>query len=40
VLITTDDRAKFSLAIRVLDEVRLADIKKVSVETRVRTTGR
>jgi len=40
VLITTDDRAKFSLAIRVLDEVRLAGIDKVSVETRVRTTGR
>lgn len=40
VLITTDDRAKFSLAIRVLDEVRLADINKVSVETRVRSTGR
>jgi biopolymer transport protein ExbD len=40
VLVTTDDRAKFSIAIRVLDEVRLAKIQKVSVETRVRPTGR
>jgi len=40
VLVTTDDKAKFGVAIRVLDEVRLAKIKKVSVETRVRPTGR
>ncbi len=40
VLITTDDKAKFGVAIRVLDEVRKAKIKKVSVETRVRQTGR
>jgi biopolymer transport protein ExbD len=40
VLVTTDDRAKFDLAIRVLDEIRIAKIQKVSVETRVRNTGR
>ncbi|MCF7688979.1 MAG: biopolymer transporter ExbD [Cephaloticoccus sp.] len=40
VLITTDDKAKFGVAVRVLDEVRKANIKKVSVETRVRPTGR
>ena len=37
---TTDDRAKFGVAIRILDEIRKANIKKVSVETRVRPTGR
>lgn len=40
VLVTTDDKAKFGVAIRVLDEIRKADIKKVSIETRVRPTGR
>jgi len=40
VLMTTDDRAKFGAAIRILDEIRKANIKKVSVETRVRPTGR
>ena len=40
VLVTTDDKARFGVAIRVLDEIRKAEIKKVSVETRVRPTGR
>jgi biopolymer transport protein ExbD len=40
VLVTTDEKAKFGVAIKVLDEVRKADIKQVSIETRVRPTGR
>ena len=36
VLIAGDTRARFGDAIKVLDLVRLADIQKVSVETRVR----
>ncbi len=40
VLLTTDDKSKFGVAIRVLDEVRKAEITKVSIETRVRPTGR
>ncbi|MBK8857636.1 MAG: biopolymer transporter ExbD [Opitutaceae bacterium] len=40
VLITTDDKARFGIGVRVLDEVREAGIKQVSVETRVRSTGR
>jgi len=40
VLIAGDDRAKFGITVRALDEVRKADIKQVSVETRTRATGR
>ena len=40
VLVTTDDKSKFGVAVRVLDEVRKAKITKVSIETRVRPTGR
>ncbi len=40
VLIATDDKARFGVAVQVLDEVRKADIKQVSVETRVRSTGK
>jgi len=40
VLIATDDRAKFGVAVSILDEVRSIGIKQVSVETRVRSTGR
>jgi biopolymer transport protein ExbD len=40
VLIATDDKARFGVAISVLDEVRKAGIQQVSVETRVRSTGR
>ena len=40
VLIATDDKARFGTGVRVLDEVREAGINQVSVETRVRSTGR
>ena len=40
VLLTTDDKSRFGVAVRVLDEVRKANITKVSIETRVRPTGR
>lgn len=40
VLIAGDDKAKFGITVRVLDEVRRANIDQVSVETRVRPTGR
>jgi biopolymer transport protein ExbD len=40
VLITGDDKAKFGISVRALDEVRKAGITQVSVETRVRATGR
>lgn len=39
VMLTTDDKARYGVAIHVLDEVRLAGIQQVSVETRVRPTG-
>lgn len=40
VLIAGDDKAKFGSSVRALDEVRKAGIQQVSVETRVRPTGR
>ncbi len=40
VLIATDDRAKYGETILVLDEVRKAGIKQVSIETVYRPTGR
>jgi biopolymer transport protein ExbD len=40
VMITNDDKAKFGATVRVLDEVRKAGITQVSVETRIRPTGR
>ncbi len=40
VLITGDDHAKFGITVKALDEVRKAGIQQVSVETRIRTTGR
>ncbi len=40
VLIAGDDKAKFGITILALDEVRKAGIQQVSVETRVRGTGR
>jgi biopolymer transport protein ExbD len=40
VLIAGDDRAKFGITVRALDEVRKAGITQVSVETRTRATGR
>jgi biopolymer transport protein ExbD len=40
VLIASDDRAKYGATIQVLDEVRKAGIKQVSVETVWRATGK
>jgi biopolymer transport protein ExbD len=40
VLIAGDDKAKFGPVVIALDEVRKAGITQVSVETRVRPTGR
>lgn len=40
ILIAGDDRAKFGITVLALDEVRKAGIQQVSVETRVRGTGR
>jgi biopolymer transport protein ExbD len=40
VLLASDDRAKYGPAITVLDEVRKVGIKKVSIETVYRPTGR
>lgn len=40
VLIAGDDKAKFGPTVLALDEVRKAGITQVSVETRVRPTGR
>jgi|SRR5690348_2755964 biopolymer transport protein ExbD len=40
VLIAGDDKAKFGVTVMALDEVRKAGITQVSVETRVRPTGR
>ena len=40
VLIAGDDHAKYGITVQALDEVRKAGITQVSVETRVRPTGR
>jgi biopolymer transport protein ExbD len=40
VLIAGDDKAKYGASVRILDEVRKAGITQVSVETRVRPTGK
>jgi biopolymer transport protein ExbD len=40
VLVAGDDRAKWGVTVRVLDEVRKAHIEKVSMETRTRPTGK
>src|SRR5690606_14727781 len=40
VLVTGDDRARYGNVIRVLDEVRLAGIETVSIETAYRPSGR
>lgn len=40
ILIAGDDKARFGVMVMALDEIRKADIKQVSVETRVRPTGR
>ena len=40
ILITGDEKAKFGATVRVLDQVRKAGIQQVSVETRIRDTGK
>ncbi len=40
VMLTSDDRANYGDAIRLLDAVRAAGIQQVSMETRFRATGR
>jgi biopolymer transport protein ExbD len=40
VLIAGDDKSRFGMTVRILDEVRKSGIKEVSVETRVRPTGK
>lgn len=40
VLVTGDDRARYGNVIRVLDEVRLAGITTVTIETAYRASGR
>jgi biopolymer transport protein ExbD len=40
VLVTSDSRGRFGAAVTVLDEVRRAGIKQVSVETRSNATAR
>jgi biopolymer transport protein ExbD len=40
VLVAGDDRAKWGITVRVLDEVRKAHIEKLSMETRTRPTGK
>ncbi len=40
VLIASDDKCKFGLVARILDEVRKAQIDQVSIETRTRGTGK
>jgi len=40
ILLTGDEKARFGDTVAVLDEIRKADIKKFSVETRTRPTGK
>ena len=40
VLVTGDDRARYGNVVRVLDEVRLAGIQTVTIETAYRASGR
>ncbi len=40
VLVTADDRARYGNVVRVLDEVRLAGITTVTIETAYRGSGR
>ncbi|MGA2445138.1 MAG: biopolymer transporter ExbD [Opitutaceae bacterium] len=40
VLVAGDDRARWGVTVQVLDEVRKANIEKISMETRSRPTGR
>lgn len=40
VLIAGDDKGRLGLTVRILDEVRKAGITQVSIETRIRPTGK
>lgn len=40
VLIANDDKSRMGLVVKILDEVRKAGISQVSVETRLRPTGK
>jgi len=40
VLVAGDDRAKWGVTVRVIDEVRKANVEKLSMETRTRPTGK
>ena len=40
ILVAGDDRARWGVTVQVLDEVRKANIEKVSMETHSRPTGR
>ena len=40
VMVAGDDRAKWGVTVKVLDEVRKAHIQKISMETRTRPTGK
>jgi biopolymer transport protein ExbD len=40
VLVAGDDRAKWGVTVKVLDEIRKAHISKFSMETRTRQTGK
>ena len=40
VLISSDEKARFGATVQVLDELRKADLKQFSVETRTRAIGR
>jgi len=40
VLVAGDDRARWGVTVQVLDQVRLHNIEKLSMETRTRQTGR
>ncbi len=40
VLVAGDDRAKWAVTVKVLDEIRKAHISKLSMETRTRPTGK
>ncbi|MDD2763715.1 MAG: biopolymer transporter ExbD [Opitutaceae bacterium] len=40
ILVAGDDKAKWGITVLVLDEVRKANIEKVSMETRTRQTGK
>lgn len=40
VLVAGDDKAKWGVTVQILDEIRKANIEKVSMETRTRPTGR